>query len=97
MAGHLQTSSERDKILSVLFNGNGKDKAVPVKKTTGTSETSEKPKKPQTTISRQTKKKRHFKDTVEPHRESPLVVPPTELPVQDSYTQHAGFEENDVF
>lgn len=96
MEGHLQASTDKDGILSVLYRGrNGR--RLMEKKTVKIEEPKDLPEKPQTPHVPPKKKTIHIKDTVKPRQEKPRVEEPKESAPQDSYTKHAGFEENDIF
>lgn len=97
MAGQLQTSSERDKILSVLYKSDLKNEAATVKKTTRIAELKKEQGKPQSPKAHQSKKKIHIKDAINPEQGTPLNEKPTEIPLKETYTKHVGFEENDLF
>ena len=97
MGGQLQASSDKDGILSIFFNGYQKGRKLTEKKTEKTEEPREIPEKPQAPFIQPKKKKIHLKDTVKPRQEKLQAEGLRESSPQDSYTKHAGFEENDIF
>ena len=102
MVGQLQSSSDKDAILSIFFNGYRKGRKLTEKDTVIIEEPKETSGKPQSQAVQPKKKKIHIKDAVKPYQEKPVVEqpkkedPPKPTP-QESYTKHAGFEENDIF
>ena len=97
MGGQLQTSTNSEPILSVVFSGYRKGKKPMETKTARGTEPKKASEAPPTTVSQPKKKKIHIKDTVIPVQEFPRGEKPIEAPPQDTYIKHVGFEENDIF
>lgn len=97
MSGQLKMSSNNDRVLSIRFT-EGRKERTPIEKTsTKQAEHREEPKFPPTTVTQSKKKKIRIKDTIKPRQETTPVEETKEVTPQDSFTKHAGFEENDIF
>lgn len=102
MVGQLQASSDKDALFSIFFKEYSKEKKLTEKTTARIEDPLEEPEKPQISGALPKKKKIHLKDTVKPRQEKPLkerprADEPQGTAPQDSFTKHAGFEENDIF
>ena len=102
MGGQLQASSDKDAILSIFFNGYRKGRKLAEKDTVTKMGSKEMPGEPQTPVAQPKKKKIHIKDILKPPLEKPMEErskkeDSSKPAPQESYTKHAGFEENDIF
>lgn len=97
MSGQLQTSSNNDRILSIRFTESRKGRTPIEKKPTERTEPREESEVPPTPVSQPKKKKIHIKDTIKHRQETSHVEETEKATPQDSFTKHAGFEENDIF
>ena len=97
MSGQLKTSSNNDRVLSIHFTEGRKERTSIEKTPTRQAEHREEPEFPPTTVTQSKKKKVRIKDTIKPRQETTPVEETKEVTPQDSFTKHAGFEENDIF
>lgn len=97
MNGQLKTSSNNDRVLSIHFTEGRNERTTIEKKSTKQTEPREESEVPPTTVSQSKKKKVHIKDAIKPRQKTIPVEETKEATPQDSFTKHAGFEENDIF